>query len=252
MHLIPDINRDQLRKIAALVCCLVSTLSIRTAAAQSAGAGQAGQGRTFEDWQGFAVRYGLAGSPTEEYLQKLVDRPSVIAIVTRQFMDSATGQRVLEASADGEAVYDVPIEAFAQVLEPDYKHPLGPGVLESEVRERSGSHAIVYQLIGSSFLGIRVTYSTLNEIFRDVLPGGAIGFRARMTKSLDGKLYASNSSWYLQSVVLGGRSMTYVRMFMDSDIFNPFPGMESLMRAFMPGQVNAMLRDNYRKAQELK
>jgi hypothetical protein len=227
------------------LCALVVLFVLQ--ASLSAQAAAAGYG----DYPGFEVRYGSAVEDVTKGYRALVDNPTVIQTVTRQFADPLTGITVLEGRGDAHVVFAIPIEAFAATLEvSDDQVKFAPGVLDARVEERDGPRVIVYQLVGTNFLGIKVAFPTRSEVVRDELPDGALGFRARLIESLDHRLYESYSSWYLLPITVDGKPMLYVRTYMCSGICNPFVGMESLLRAFMPSQISNMFHNNLREARK--
>ncbi len=206
-------------------------------------------GPTGGPYPGFEVRYGRYSPPGGQDLSLLIEKPMVIGTKVQTFIDEGTKGKVLEALGDCQAIYDLPIAAIAAVLEVDAKQAkYGAGLLDAHIDLKSGNRTIVYQELGTLFLGIRVSYLTRSEVFRDELPDGVLGFRARLIESMDGKLYESFSSWYLEPIVVDGRKLTYVRTFMHAGIRNPFLGAESIMRAFIPKQSSDMMSSNIKEA----
>jgi hypothetical protein len=200
-------------------------------------------------YPGFEVRYGLAPIPNGAELSALIGKPTLVASFVRNFIDPGTGGKVIEAMGEAHAVYDISLAALASVLEVDEAQAkFGSGILAAHVDLKQGNRSIVYQELGTNFLGIKVSYKTRSEVFRDDLPGGAVGFRARLIESPDGKLYESFSSWYLVPVVIAGKEYLYVRTFMRSGIRNPFLGAETIMGAFIPKQSADMIVSNIKEA----
>ena len=187
--------------------------------------------------------------PHLDDVASLIDTPTVIETSTSVFMDVLKNKVVLEGQGDAHAIYDLPLSLLLSVIEVNDKTgSYGPGVLESRIYRREGNKTVVYQLVGVKFFGIKVAYSTLNEVVRDELPGGGAGIRCRLVESLDGKLYESSNSWYFFPIEVKGRAMTYVRFFMRSGIYSPFPGEEGLMKSFLPKQLSDMFVANIREA----
>ena len=95
-------------------------------------------------------------------------------------------------------------------------------------------------------MGISIGYKLEAATFRDNLADGAIGIRCRLVKSVDGKLYASDASWYFRKVEIGGVGYTYIRTWSTSGLRNPGAGVAGIMKLFTAGelrdQVNAVVR----------
>lgn len=195
---------------------------------------------------GFDVRYSFG--PTTDY-RSLLNKPLLTYSKVIIFQAPSNLERRMEGVGECEVVYDLPVNAVAAVLEPqDGLESYAPGVIKSRIESRSGKIVTTFQEVGASFLGIKVTYLTRNEATRDELPNGAVGIRARLIDSLDGKLFESYTSWYLAPVVLDGRQMTYIHYFMRSGLRNPFPGADTALRAFMPIQLSNTIESNLREA----
>jgi hypothetical protein len=198
---------------------------------------------------GFDVRYAMGIAPSSPDLAKLVERPTAIYVAGRTIVDPKTGFKVLEGQGDGHGVFDLPLEALADVLDPSKdRQGFFPGVLDERVVLRDGSRTLIYQMVGISFLGIKLAYPTISEVYRDDYPDGSVGFRARLVESLDGRLYQSYSSWFLVPVRVAGKTMTYARTYMRSGLYKPFAGADSLLKAFMPGQLDQIFNDNIHEA----
>lgn len=196
----------------------------------------------------FDPRYGLAPGAD---LAALVDKPTLVSMQVRQWKDPATGENRLAGYGDAHAVYEVPLAAVAATLG-DYlgRKAYSPRIRELRVESVDGPSAFLYEDIGIVFLGVKVGYLTRSEIVRDELPGGAVGFRARLVESLDGKLFSATSSWYLEEVEVGGRRMTYVRAFSNPGIRSPGLGMGSILKAFTPSELTTMLDQTVRAARK--
>ena len=237
---------------AALAVGLVLSHPPLAAAPLSASPLPVAAGPSGGPYPGFEVRYGMATSfrPQDlQALQALVDRPVSLDSYSGSFIDQASKKKIVEGRGDAHAVYALPIEVLASVLDTTMDQlRFSPGLLDERINLKDGPRTIVYQELGIEFLGIRVSYKTRSEIYRDELPGGAIGFRARLVESLDGKLYQSFSSWYLCPVTVGGKTYTYVRFYMHSGLRQAMLGMETAMKSFIPQQSRDLITANANEA----
>jgi len=86
-------------------------------------------------------------------------------------------------------------------------------------------------------MGISIGYKLDIEVYADQLSNGALGMRARLVKSHDSKLYASDSSWYFQRVEVGGKTYTYMRTWSSSGLRNPGLGVAGVMKLFTAGEL---------------
>jgi len=196
----------------------------------------------------FDPRYGIAPGAD---LASLVDKPTLVSMQVRQWKDPATGEGRLAGYGDAHAVYEVPLAAVAATLG-DYlgRKAYSPRIREMRIESVEGPSTLLYEDIGIVFLGVKVGYLTRSEIVRDELPGGAVGFRARLVESLDGKLFSATSSWYLEEVEVGGRRMTYLRAYSNPGIRSPGLGMGSILKAFTPSELATMLEQTVRAARK--
>lgn len=198
-------------------------------------------------YPGFDVRYGMAPLPSD--LSLMTEKPLIIERSTRIYVDAGTGKTVFESQAEAHAFYDVDFSAAVSVFKTEDDAPsYAPGVLECRVVSSEDHHLLFYQLIGAEVLGLRVSYSTMSEAFRDDFPDGAVAYRARLVDSLDGKLHESYTSWYLVPYVVKGKPMTYLHFYMRSGAYNPFPGEDKIVKAFQPKQINDIFLSNLREA----
>ncbi len=197
-------------------------------------------------YPGFDVRYGI---PEGTKLQQLLDKPTLISMIVKQFQLPGGGEFRLSGYGEAHAVYDVPLAAVIQVLE-DYEHQksYSPNLFEVRVESRDGKRTVVYQDLGMSFLGLKAGYKIRVEVDRDELPGGAVGLRARLLESVDGHLFESFSSWYLQQVEVDGRNLVYLRIFTRSGIRKPILGMAAATKGFTPGNLKGQLKDTVKEA----
>lgn len=206
-------------------------------------------GPTGGPYSGFEVRYGLAAALKPQDILALVDSPVSLDSYSGSFIDPVTQKKIVEGRGDAHAVYALPIDLLASVLDTTMDQmSYSPGLLDERINLRDGPRTVVYQELGIEFLGIRVSYRTRSEVYRDELPDGAVGFRARLVESLDGKLYESFSSWYLCPVTVGGKTYTYVRFYMHSGIRQVLWGMETAMKSFIPRQGMDMIATNANEA----
>jgi hypothetical protein len=200
-------------------------------------------------YPGFEVRYGIGPLPAR--LSSLVGRNEPISAATDVFREPSGGRYVLEGLGEGQAIYDVSLEALFAVLSPDPgRKAFGPGVLENHVEEFEGNRALVFQVVGAEFLGVKLAFETRSEVFWDSFPDGSVGIRSRLVGNPDGKLYESYNSWYLAPIEVEGRTMTYMRFYIRSGIYDPFPGAESVMKLFLPRQLSDMFSSNVREARK--
>jgi hypothetical protein len=206
-------------------------------------------GPTGGSYPGFEVRYGMASLLTPQDVLALIDRPATLDSYSGSFLDPATRKKIVEGRGEAHAVYALPIEVLASVLDTTMDQlRFSPGLLDERINLKDGPRTVVYQELGIEFLGIRVSYKTRSEIYRDELPGGAIGFRARLVESLDGKIYESFSSWYLCPVTAWGKTYTYVRFYMHTGLRQAMLGMETAMKSFIPQQSTDMITANANEA----
>jgi len=234
---------------AALVVGLVLSHPPLAAAPLATAPQPVAAGVTGGPYPGFEVRYGMASPLQGQDLLALVDRPLSIDSYAGSFTDPATRKKIVEGRGDAHAIYALPIEVLASVLDTTMDQMrYSPGLLDERINLKDGPRTVVYQELGIDFLGIRVSYKTRSEVYRDELPGGAIGFRARLVESLDGKLYQSFSSWYLCPVTAGGKTYTYVRFYMHSGLRQAMLGMETAMKSFIPQQSRDMITANANEA----
>ncbi len=187
----------------------------------------------------FAVRYGI---PAGTDLAALVDKPRLVAMNVETSRDPETGDTLLAGFGEAHAVFPLPLQAIAALLDDPVRHKTGqPAIREVRLELREASRSICYEDIGISFLGLEFGARTRSEIFREELPGGALGYRARLIECVEGNVAASRSSWYLEPVVVDGRDCTYVRIFSNPRLRNPVPGTAAIVTLFTPGQLFSML-----------
>ncbi len=161
------------------------------------------------------------------------------------------GERRILGTGEAHGLYEVPLEAVARLL---WDYPvlktISPKLRDVKVEHRTDTSIVVYEELGISFLGIRIGYRLRLEAFRDDFPDGSVGLRYRMIESLDGKLYAADSSWYLKEIEAGGRKLLYMRTFSTSGMRNPGLGVAAAMKAFTAGELSGQVEAVARKARE--
>ncbi len=212
-------------------------------------------GGTLTSFAGFNLRYGAAGpggagNLDEAGAAKLAGRSESFAVDVIN-PEQVPGERRVLGTGEAHGIYEVPLEAVATLL---WDYPvlktISPRLQEAKVEDRAEGSIKVYEEIGINFLGIRIGYKLRLESYRDNLPDGAAGFRYRMTESLDGKLYAADSSWYLKEIDVGGKKMLYMRTFSTSGMRNPGLGVAAAMRAFTSGELAGQVDSVAKKARE--
>jgi hypothetical protein len=199
----------------------------------------AGKDGTLTRHQGWEVRYGIAAAPASpSALAALVGKAESFAVEVVKHKDEATGEARLYGTGEAHGLFDVPMEAaLAIVLDFPNLKAISPRVKEVKVLETTGDHLFVYEDIGINFMGISIGYKLDIEVYADKLAGDALGMRARLVKSHDSKLYASDSSWYFQRVEAGGKTYTYMRTWSSSGLRNPGLGVAGVMKLFTAGEL---------------
>lgn len=188
---------------------------------------------------GYDSRTGIAPGTD---LEKLVGKPEMIEMVNFQFEDPATGEKRMAGFSDTHGVYDLPLEAFIQVIaDYDSYHRFNNRIFESEVLKGSGDSWLVRYNVGISFLGFRVAYDTVEEATLKRFPDGSVLFLGRLVDSPDGNLFEHYTSTYLAEVLVNGKRMTYVRSLNRPGLRKPFPGMLAISKTFTPGESRAQM-----------
>lgn len=190
----------------------------------------AGQGQTPDD----GYRYGI---PAGLDLAKLVGEPTLLDSEHKAFDDPSSGERRSRGFADVVAVYDIPFGAFVDAASDFAAYsrflprifestpvatppPTAPASAASASGTRSAPARLIYSS-GIKAMGIEVLYRIIAESSVDEPGEGAIGVRARMVESLDGKLFAQSNSFYLARVSVGGKAMTLVRYYSSLGLREP-------------------------------
>ncbi|MGB4573046.1 MAG: hypothetical protein WBH97_09535 [Rectinemataceae bacterium] len=204
-------------------------------AAATPGPSAPGQG-TLEGYSGWKVRYGVAAAPDK--LAALINRTESFAVDAIKSKDEASGENRVFGTGEAHGVFAVPLEAAAAVAV-DYPNlkAISPRVKEVRVLESGDGRWLAYEDLGIDFLGISMGYRLDVETLLDRFPGGAIGVRSRLVKSHDGKLYASDSSWYFAPVIVGGKEYTYIRVWTTSGLRNPAAGVAGILKLFTSGEL---------------
>ena len=238
-------------RILALALCLLAAgaAAAQTEYSSSAKAeGEAARDGTVTHYQGWEVRFGVAGGTAAlTDMARLVGKSESFAVELFKSKDEATGENRILGVGEAHGLYAVPLEkAVAIVVDYPNIKAISPRVREVKVIESSASRWYVYEDIGINFMGISIGYRLDAETFRDSLPGGVVGIRCRLVKSHDGKLYASDASWYFRTIEIGGVPYTYIRTWSTSGLRNPGVGVAGVMKLFTAGelrdQVNSVAR----------
>ncbi len=184
-------------------------------------------------------------------LEALARRPELIAMDMRRFKDPASGETRIEGGAEVHGVFDAPLERLVAAMDDRVGQlAFSPRLLSSIEELRDGPRVVFLQDIGIEFLGVRVAYAVRSEAYREELPGGAVAFRTILLDSLDGKLYASTSSWYFEPVTVEGRRLVYIRYHAMQGIRRPGFGMEGLIKAFTPSEMKGLMATLAREARK--
>ncbi|MFA5852173.1 MAG: hypothetical protein WC820_05700 [Spirochaetales bacterium] len=234
----------------ALGFCLfaASAASAHTSGTPASVEIEAAKDGTITRFQGWEVRYGVAGKPVVvNDMTSLVGKAETFAVEVFKSKDAATGENRVFGTGEAHGFFAVPLEAAVSIVV-DYPNlkAISPRVREVKVVDSSAARWYVYEDIGITFMGISIGYKLEAETLRDELPDGAVGIRCRLAKSVDGKLYASDASWYFRKVEIGGASYTYIRTWSTSGLRNPAAGVAGIMKLFTAGelrdQVNAVVK----------
>lgn len=201
---------------------------------------------------GWDTRYWI---PAGTDLSALVDDPEIIEARQYLFSEPASGERRIAGYVDLHAVYDLPLSDILPVVLdvealPDYM----PFILEATVTARSADGYTASYLAGISFLGMKVAYRTVAESRVTRFADGSVGIASHLVESVDGNMYEHYTSWYLATVSVGGKPMTYIRYYNRPGIRKPFAGMLSIAKTFTPpnskGQVTATIKEAKKRAKK--
>ena len=230
-------SRGRAARAAAAV--LLSAFAALAAAAQ-AGSAQDAPLKDSTRYEGWEVRYGIAQTPGGlEALAAQAGKPESFAVDMIKSRDEKSGDNLVYGTGEAHGLFRVPMDrAIAAIRDIANRKALSPRLKEIRLVETLGKgRSIVYQDVGITFMGISIGYRLDYEEVNDSLPGGAQGNRTRMTKSHDGKLYAADSTWYLEPVRIGGTDYLYIRTWSASGLRNPAPGVAGVMKLFTAGEL---------------
>ena len=231
---------------AALALLFVSFTAFGAAtraAAQAASAGTAPL-KDSTRYDGWEVRYGIAQTPGGlEALAAQAGKPESFAVDMIKSRDEKSGDNLVYGTGEAHGLFRVSADrAAAVVRDIANRKALSPRLKEIRILDVSANgRASVYQDVGITFMGISIGYRLEYEEMNDTLPGGALGNRTRMLKSLDGKLYSADSSWYFEPVRVGGVDYVYIRTWSASGLRNPGPGVPGVMKLFTAGELKDQL-----------
>jgi len=194
----------------------------------------------------------MFGVPDGVDLRALVHAPRLVGTTYYVFDDPASGERRLGGYAEIQAVYDLPVDAFWDVLLDIEAYPTySPRILGAKIESVWGPVYRVRYTTGIRFLGIEVSYVAIEDITVQTFPDDSRGTRTRLVESLDGSVYEHFSSFYVAPVVVGGKQMTFVRYFSRPGIRKPGFGMLQVVQFFAApegkGQVNAVAKEAARR-----
>ena len=193
--------------------------------------------------------YGMPEGLTAEDLRKLIDNPKLIGMKYHVFNDAATGERRVGGYAEVIAVYDAPIQHLVDATIDFEGYPrFMPRILEARLDSCDGTTYHLWYNSGIKLLGVEISFKLRSESIIDRLEGGAVAVRSRMLESLDGGLYEHYNSFYMEPLVLNGRSMTFVRYFNRPGIRKPSLGTLQIVRLFSPSEVKAQVSSIGREA----
>jgi hypothetical protein len=151
--------------------------------------------------------------PPPEELPEDVGEPETI---TQRTEDVPASEGELAAIGDMHVLYDVPLHAFARVLDKLDTHSRFIPRLERARVECANtaplSYANVYQHLSFSFLFFGNDYEYRAHIFveRD-MDAGVYRQWWTLDESLDGQIAGVTGSWFLTTVTRNGREYTYAR-----------------------------------------
>ena len=231
------------RRFSLLLCLAAVALlgaqnEILTPAQAEAKAALDGTVTRHKDWE---VRFGIGGGAKTD-LAKLIDKPESFAVDLFRSKDETSGDSRILGVGEAHGVFQVTVEAaMAVVLDYPNIKAISPRVREVKVLESGKGRYHVYEDIGINFMGISIGYKLEAETFGETLGPGIAGVRCRMLKSIDGKLYAADSSWYFREVEIGGVAYTYIRTWSTSGLRNPGPGVAGIMKLFTAGELKDQL-----------
>jgi hypothetical protein len=196
--------------------------------------------------------YGMPGGLSEDDLEELIDKPSLIGMQYSIFNDAATGERRVGGYAEVIAVYDTAMQYVLDAAS-DFEGyaRFVPRILDAGIDGIDGTRYRVRYDTGVRLLGIEIGFKVRSESVIEHLDGGVV-VRSRMLESFDGGLYENFNSFYMEPLVIDGRPMTFIRYFNRLGIRKPTPGTLQIVRLFSPSearaQVSAIGREAVRRA----
>jgi len=166
-------------------------------------------------------------------------RPTVIDFTVSEYQKDDI--EIVRSDLDIHQVVGVPIEAFAQVFtNRDRTGEYMPNLDHYEwtpLPDEPGDVVMEIQRVGIKFMGIdaRVAIRQRSEAIdrMDEEPRTFV-LEYRMVESLDGKLYSSGGTFYLEEIEVNGRRATYIRQENTTEFKSPFFGFPGVLRAFAP------------------
>jgi hypothetical protein len=202
-----------------------------------------------QSWETEEYLYGMPPGLTEDALGELIDNPRLVGMKYHIFNDAVSGERRVGGYAEVIAVYDAPIQAMIAVTTDFEAYPrFMPRILDARVYSYDGRRYSLWFDTGVRLLGIEISFKVVSESIIDRLEGGAVAVRSRMLESLDGGLYENFNSFYMETVVIGGRSMTFIRYFNRPGIRKPTLGTLQIVRLFSPSEARAQVSSIGREA----
>jgi len=207
--------RATMRAFALGLCLLAAgAASAQTIATPAQIEIEAAKDGTITRFQGWEVRYGVAGKPVvADDKTSLIGKAETFAVEVFKSKDGATGENRVFGTGEAHGLFAVPLEAAVSIVV-DYPNlkAISPRVREVKVLDSSAARWYVYEDIGIAFMGISIGYKLEAETLRDNL--------------VDGVTY------------------TYIRTWSTSGLRNPGAGVAGIMKLFTAGelrnQVNAV------------
>jgi hypothetical protein len=140
--------------------------------------------------------------------------PQLVEKNVRSLSNNEQGQ--LEARFRMHVLFPQQFEAFRNAIRDiDRQDEFLPNLEVSEVRCSDGNpvtYALVQQKLAFRFLFFSREYEYVLHYFLDETTGPDAAFNVwwHLAESLDGKIIATDGSWYFEPVVVDGRSYTYM------------------------------------------
>lgn len=187
--------------------------------------------------------------PSRE-LQPLLLEPEVIELSTVR--EGLRPQSTLAIYGDVHGLYPVPRSAFLSVLEDiDAYHEFVPNMAESElVRQISDTEALHRTLLRFRIVFFRADFDTVSRTRTEELGPSSTAVHIFFEESLDGRISYMEGSWFLETVLLGGREHTYARYRLWTEYADPVFGQAQATRSFGSRQLGELLDAYGQRAQE--